>query len=217
MISAVAGHDLGELFIDVSGLRLRGWTPRMIRNLLGTPDNCGWAPGQTASQHPSLYAIARVMHAENTDWRFLAERDLTATCSSRLHRAKGRAREKLCNVVEEIALPVLVEPLEDLLEAARLMQNFDAKWRLLSEERVALEMLSAKLASLAWQLDMYRGQAGIRSARTLLAQKIQAHIINRYPSLSAAATNADECAGAGTKGQQHENAIRSEQRDPDRH
>lgn len=216
MTRACADVSADKQVTDIAGLRARGWTSRLIREFLCEPDGYECPHGQRSGRPKGLYSVERVQQIEEHDERFRSERERAATFSGRLRGTHDVKQKNLVAVVEAIALPMLNEPLEDLLEAARLTQNFDAEKSLKSVERVALDMSSAKFSSLAWRLEMFRGHAGIRSARILLAQKIEAHIINRYPSLSVAATNADERAGAGTRGQQHEKASSFEQRDPNR-
>lgn len=131
MINGSTDAHAGERLIDIAGMRTRGWAPRLIRESLRDPDDYDRPPGQRSGRPKGLFSITRVERIEN-DEQFQAERERAAAFYGRLRGTQDKKQKNLIAVVDAIALPTLVEPLEDLLEAARMMQNFCAERRLLS-------------------------------------------------------------------------------------
>jgi hypothetical protein len=53
--------------ISISGLRARGWTPALIRDLLGEPDRRAQNPHYKSGSPMQLYLVGRVEDAEASD------------------------------------------------------------------------------------------------------------------------------------------------------
>ncbi|GAB7107673.1 hypothetical protein JCM4814A_59870 [Streptomyces phaeofaciens JCM 4814] len=85
--------------LSTAGLRARGWTPAMVRRLLGEPDLTRPNPYVRCAPHTRLYRLERVEAAERSDgFRAVsaAARRIstlaTATAAGRRGRREARAR-----------------------------------------------------------------------------------------------------------------------------
>lgn len=61
------GRSGRSAYVSSAGLRRRGWTPGIVRGLLGAPDAWGWNPCGRAVPPTRLYRVARVRAVERSE------------------------------------------------------------------------------------------------------------------------------------------------------
>lgn len=189
-----------EAFFDLKALKQRGWTARLVSDFLGEPDDTDWARVANTGRPKNLYCAKRVAFIEIYDANFRAEKEKAAMYSDRLKQTQSVKKKNLAGVVEDMTLPEFDLLYEELLDQANKKKILDENLAGTVPERVALEILLDRMASLAWRLEIFGGHAGIREARNLLRTRMLAHLVNRYPPLSETAQQyADECAGASNE------------------
>lgn len=203
-------------YLDLSSLKARGWTARLVQKFLGEPDDTERMTAVHTGRPKNLYCAKRVASIEIHDANFRAEKEKAAMYSARLKQTQAVKKKNLAGVVGDMTLPEFDLPFEELLDQANKKIIFDEKLAGTPPERVALGILLDSMASLAWRLEIFSGHAGIREARNLLRTRMLAHLVNRYPPLSATAQQyADECAGA-SKEEDGNETLQSSARQPDR-
>lgn len=191
-----AAGDL-PTFYDLSRLKERGWTSRLVKQFLGEPDYTDRARVANTGRPKNLYCAKRVAFIESHDPQFKVEKDKAATYSGRLRQTQDTKKKNLAGVVESMTFPEIDLPWSALMGQAQ-EKIIEQKLGETTPERVALEILLDSMASLAWRLEIFSGHAGIREARSLLRTRMLAHLVNRYPPLSETAEKyADGCAGTG--------------------
>ncbi|ROQ35230.1 hypothetical protein EDD98_4284 [Streptomyces sp. PanSC19] len=98
-------------YVSLAGVRLRGWTDAMVRDLLGTPDMQGRDPRRWSLAPVRLYLLARVETVERTP-EFA---ETAALCRARasaagVHAERRRAAVLAAIRAEPIEVPLLPRP-----------------------------------------------------------------------------------------------------------
>ncbi|MFI1718809.1 hypothetical protein ACIGW4_23735 [Streptomyces sp. NPDC053513] len=98
-------------YVSLAGVRLRGWTDAMVRDLLGTPDVQGRDPRRWSLAPVRLYLLARVETVERTP-EFA---ETAALCRARasaagVHAERRRAAVLAAIRAEPIEVPLLPRP-----------------------------------------------------------------------------------------------------------
>jgi hypothetical protein len=171
------------VYYDLSSLKARGWTARLVTVFLGEPDDTERMTAVHTGRPKNLYCAKRVASIEIHDANFRAEKEKAAIYSARLKQTQAVKKKNLAGLVDDMTLPELDLPFEELLEQANKKILFDENLAGTAPDRVAVGILLDRMASLAWRLEIFSGHAGIREARTLLRTRRLAHFVNRYPPL----------------------------------
>jgi hypothetical protein len=99
--------------VTTSELAARGWTPAMIRDLLGTADRRQLHPRYRKASSMRLYDAQRVEQAEASS-EFAAARTIAARRFEVARQAAERRRAKTMAAVEQLAITVPVMGREEL-------------------------------------------------------------------------------------------------------
>lgn len=99
------GAPMTDALLNLAGLKERGWTPAMVRRLLGEPDAEKPNPYYRSAAPMRLYAHARVVEAEaREEWKKAREQAERRSEAMKLRAAKlsAEAAEKACALPIEI-------------------------------------------------------------------------------------------------------------------
>ncbi|MEU2183247.1 hypothetical protein [Streptomyces thermolilacinus] len=176
-------------FVSLEGLRSRGWTDGMVRDLLGQPDVQGRSPRQAAGALVRLYLLARVEAVERArEFRVCARAGGAAGLAGARVAAEGRRRAVLATLrAEPIRVPIL-PPAELERRAVRYRREVGgagaddggtARWQ--------VGYLRNALRSYDRLLDGLFAASGRAEAERLLRHRVYAAIAQAYPWL------AEEC------------------------
>jgi hypothetical protein len=164
----------------------RGWTPAMIRDLLGAPDTMSPGQGFPHFAPVPLFRLDRIVEAEQGG-DFPARQTLAGLRSERARVAAARRRERILQMVTPPDLPV--PRLESRLLTARAVRHRDD---------ASVDPRSADASTLdRWKVNYLRheasrydpyldglfGRAGRAEAERLMAQFVYAAIGKLYPDL----------------------------------
>lgn len=187
--------------LSVGDLRDRGWTPAMIRGLLGEPDDTRPNPRYVKAAPMRFWLAERVEEAESTD----AFRARLAKAQSRSKSGKATARAKEAALHEELAkIRVTVKTMG--LDAARrsAIASYNAHhaddpdmWASRDSDRAFLDRITVNYlrherTSYDELGEALAGRIGRQSGHALLRNRILDEIARRYPDL------ADECRAQST-------------------
>ncbi|MEU2231027.1 hypothetical protein [Streptomyces vietnamensis] len=173
-------------YVTLAGVRRRGWTDAMVRDLLGTPDVQGRDPRRWSLAPVRLYLLARVEAVERTP-EFAETAALCRTSASGAHAERRRAAVLTAIRAEPIEVPLLPRP-ELERRAVRHRHLLGARspgpdpagalvrWQV-SYLRHALSRYEALL-------DGLYGETGRGEAERLLRQRLYEAIAAAYPSLA---------------------------------
>ena len=186
--------------LSVAGLKARGWTDALIRQLLGEPDRLVDNPHYRSAAPMRLYALTRVeaveaSHAwQETQGARHARKDAA-------QRATQTKREALLRAIAALDILVAVLPEAELTARAcdhyNAMQDERERWDSLPAtpqshpdflRRITVNMLRHRYSSYERQLATVYGKVGVREAYAQINQKVYDAIAAAYPSL------AEECA-----------------------
>ncbi|MGN9760273.1 hypothetical protein [Streptomyces sp. SD31] len=187
--------------LSAAGLRARGWTPGMVRQLLGEPDLLRANPHFRAAPQTRLYSIERVEAAERSE-EFRAASAVAARRSAAARAAAlGRRREVLARIAAE---PIDVPRLAPDRLAALAVEHRNRldeeralwRWRHVATpttvdgaepcalDRWKVDYLRHRLARYDEILDELYGRTGRAAAEELLRRRIYATISKAYPDLA---------------------------------
>ncbi|SDN89894.1 hypothetical protein SAMN04487981_107211 [Streptomyces sp. cf386] len=187
--------------LSAAGLRARGWTPAMIRQLLGDPDLLRPHPHFRPAPQTRLYGIERVEAAEHSE----EFRGASAAAARRSAAARAaalrRRREVLTRIAAEpIEVPRLApDRLTALAVEHRSRRNEErALWRRGhvavpatveraepgALDRWKVDYLRHRLTRCDEILDELYGRTGRAAAEELLRRRIYAAIAQAYPDLA---------------------------------
>lgn len=182
---------LDQRWFSRKELRRRGWTPAMIRRMLGAHDQA--VPCEPPRRPRYLYDIERVLLAEcEPAFAAALDRAQATTAAANARYASSASKEALIAIAGAIDLTALAIP-DDFTRFVRTacaggQASFaDDQGRPFGWERVAVEFCLAKAAPLFECLDDYYGVPGIRLARGILRQRILRRIAALAPDLAEAA------------------------------
>ncbi|GGR23620.1 hypothetical protein [Streptomyces roseolus] len=186
------------LYVSPAGVRRRGWSDVMIRELLGLPDVQGRDPRRYAIMPLRLYLLARVEAVERTPEFVAASSSLAA--SGRSGAVGALAEGRRAAVLAAIRAEPLLVP---RLPAAELERRAARHRRLMTAcgaggggggaspgapARWQVGYLRQTLARYETLLDGLYGDTGRREAERLLRRRQYEAIAAAYPAL------APECA-----------------------
>jgi hypothetical protein len=196
------GNARHRAYYTLAALRARGWTPSMVRDLLGEPDAQGRSPFYGEAAPTRMFAIGRVEAAEGTEEFARA----LATAARRSAAAREAAARRRRAVLERIA----TEPVEvprmtrsELSEEAVRHRNRRDRERAWDHPdhvpRPAVVATTDPETLTRWQVDYLRhrltrydalldglyGGAGRTEAAQLLRARIHDAIARAYPELAA--------------------------------
>ncbi|URN17503.1 hypothetical protein [Streptomyces sudanensis] len=179
-------------FVSLEGLRARGWTDGMVRDVLGQPDVQGRSPRRGVGAPVRLYLLARVEAVERAREFGVCARAGGASGSAGVRvAAESRRRAVLASLrAEPIRVPIL-PPAELERRAVRYRRRTGgagaddgpggdlARWQ--------VGYLRGALRSYDTLLDGLFAGSGRAEAERLLRQRVYAAIAQAYPRL------AEEC------------------------
>jgi hypothetical protein len=175
----------------MAALRERGWTPVMVRDFLGEPDDTRPNPRYRSAAPMRLWTLAKVEAAE-------ASREFggrKAEAEARSAAGKARAAEKAQELAErvssiEVNVPRL--PRADLIRRAcdsynAWSQDFRATPGSSPEflDRICVNYLRHELTDYERALESLYGQVGRADARDIIREKVYNAIADAYPDLAA--------------------------------
>lgn len=188
--------------LSMAGLRARGWTPGMVRQLLGDPDLLRSNPHFESAPRTRLYRLDRVETAERSE----EFRTVSAAAARRSAAARAAALRRRREVVARIA----AEPLDvPRLTAQRLAEpaaehrdrqdtrRASGRWRHATGpamtqnagpraalDRWKVDYLRHRLTRYDELLDGLHSSTGRAAAEELLHRRIYAAIAEAYPDLA---------------------------------
>ncbi|MFJ9377519.1 hypothetical protein [Streptomyces sp. NPDC101455] len=180
--------------LSVAGLRARGWTAGMVRQLLGEPDLLRVNPHFRAAPGIRLYCVARVEAAERSEeFRAVAAAAARRSAAARV-AARRRRREVLARIAAE---PIDVPRLAPQKLAALAVEHRDRRdgerayeqlvpppEGVAALDRWKIDYLLHRLARHDELLNGLHGGAGRVAAEELLRRRIYAAITEAYPLLA---------------------------------
>ncbi|MFB7514807.1 hypothetical protein [Streptomyces sp. NPDC056144] len=184
-------------YVTLTGVRRRGWTDSMVRDLLGSPDVQGRDPRRWSLAPVRLYLLARVETVERTAEFALASR-LSAARSAGVGVHAGRRRAAVLAAIraEPIEVPMLSGP-ELERRAVRHRRLLGARGPGVAEgpgvtgspesRRRQVDYLRYALSRYEWLLDGLYGDTGRAEAERLLRRRLYEAVAAAYPDL------AEEC------------------------
>lgn len=187
--------------LSMAGLRSRGWTPGMVRQLLGEPDLLRSNPHFDAAPRTRLYRLDRIEKAELSE----EFRAVSAAAARRSAAARAAALRRRREVLARIA----AEPIDvPRLTARRLAElAVDHRNRRDAErayergrhapdpaavqsadppalDRWKVDYLRHRLTRYDQLLDGLHGSTGRAAAEELLRRRVYAAIADAYPDLA---------------------------------
>lgn len=186
--------------LSAAGLRARGWTPGMVRQLLGEPDLLRTNPHFKSAPQTRLYAVERIEAAERSD----EFRAVSAAAAKRSTAAKAAAQRRRREVVARIA----AEPIDVPRLASRRLamlavghrnrrdeERAYERWAHVPDpatvenadpsalERWKVNYLRHRLTRYDELLDGLYGSTGRAAAEELLRRRVYTAISQAYPDL----------------------------------
>ncbi|MFF4651417.1 hypothetical protein [Streptomyces sp. NPDC001380] len=203
--AAAADRERGgrhRAYYTLASLRARGWTPSMVRDLLGEPDAQGRSPFYGAEAPTRMFAVGRVEAAEGTE-EFARTLAAAARRSAAAREAAARRRRAVLDRIaaEAVAVPRLAR--DELAEQAvrhRNRRDRERAWDRPDHVPRPAVLATTDTATLArWQVDYLRhrltgydalldglhGGAGRTEAAQLLRERLLDAIARAYPELAA--------------------------------
>lgn len=180
--------------LSAAGLRARGWTAGMVRQLLGEPDLLRVNPHFRAAPRIRLYRVERVEAAERSEeFRAVAAAAARRSAAARV-AARRRRREVLARIAAE---PIDVPRLAPHKLAALAVEHRDRRDEEQAYERRGplpegaagldrwkVDYLRHRLARYDELLSGLHGGAGRVAAEELLRRRVYAAIREAYPLLA---------------------------------
>lgn len=179
-------------YVCLSDLRDRGWTPAMVRDLLGDPDRTAPNPHYACAAEMKLYRLERVKATEETP----AWKERRAATEGR--RAAGKAaadtrRNALLRQVETVTITVPKMPVEAVIQnGVASWVSYQVSWGRDADadvsdsmaKRLAVNWLRHEMTSYDQHLaDLYR-QVGRDAAYLVINRKVCEAISAAYPELA---------------------------------
>lgn len=183
-------------FINKKDLtKVRGWTPKLIKDFLGEPDRRTENPMYKCAAPMCLYDLRKVKRIERTR-KFQEEAPKAQERSRRAARAAEKRKADLLAKIEAVDVQVPVLPYEQLVRRACESYN-DHKsgesdlLRATPEsapeflDRICVNYLRHELTEYENHLESVFGKAGAEDARVEIKLRILDAISEVYPELSA--------------------------------
>ncbi|MET9675112.1 hypothetical protein ABZY68_18740, partial [Streptomyces sp. NPDC006482] len=175
-------------YVTLAGVRRRGWTDSMVRDLLGSPDVQGRDPRRWSLAPVRLYLLARIETVERTA-EFTAASLLpkARSAAAGLYAERRRAAVLTAIRAEPIKVPLLPGP-ELERRAVRHRQLLGARGPGGGPqgglERWQVSYLRAALSRYETLLDGLYGETGRGDAERLLRRRLYEAIAAAYPALA---------------------------------
>ncbi len=189
----------GEQWLRMPQLRERGWTPAMVRDLLGEPDQLRGNPVYRTAPPMRLWSAVRVADAEANPG-FTARRSRAQNRSASSAKAADRKRDELLEKVSavEVSVPqmswdALVRCACEHYNALQLTRGRYDYDRAAPDsnpaflERIVVNYLRHELSDYEPELAKLFGQVGRADATSVVRERVYDAIAGAYPDL------AEEC------------------------
>ncbi len=192
----------GASLLATTQLKERGWTPALVKKLLGAPDVKRPNPYYRSAAPMQLYASERVLEVEQTaEWRQAAARAAMRSEAGKI--AAARKAAELVAQAETLLITVRRLPRETLLRRAiasynafheELLWERGHDYERASEqsdpaflERITVNFIRHELTEYDERLEEVAGRMGVDEATALIRQWVNAEIACIYPEY------AEEC------------------------
>jgi hypothetical protein len=184
--------------ITMPQLRERGWTPVMVRDLLGEPDEQRRNPVYRSAAPMRLYAAERVAAAE-ADPRFAERKAISAKRSAVSAAVADRKRDELLAQAAAVRAQVPRMTRERLIreacdsynahraargDASMAMPGSDPEFL----ERISVNYLRHELTGYESELAALFGKTGRSEASAVIRECVYDAIADAYPELAAECT-----------------------------
>jgi hypothetical protein len=174
-------------------LRERGWTPAMVRDLLGGPDELKPNPVYRSAAPMGLWAEARVTAGE-ADPVFAQRQAAASKRSAASARVAAHKREELLAKVASVPVRVPLMDRERLIrEACASYNEFHAEYADFMAtpgsdpeflDRITVNYLRHELSSYEAELAALFGKTGRAEATAVIRRRVYRAIANAYPELA---------------------------------
>jgi hypothetical protein len=184
---------MGDM-LTMPKLRERGWTPAMVRDLLGDPDELRRNPVYRSAAPMGLWAAARVTAAEAGS--AFAQRQATASKRSAASaEVAARKRQELLAKAASVPVRVPLMVRERLIrEACASYNEFHAEYADFMAtpgsdpeflDRITVNYLRHELSSYETELAALFGKTGRAEATAVIRRRVYRAIAGAYPELAA--------------------------------
>ena len=188
--------------LSTAALRNRGWTPAMIKRLLGEPNKFKTNPIYRSAAPMKLYDAKRVEGIEQSI-EFAVAKDKAALRSQAGRSIAEDKRKTLLAAIEKMQITVTVLESSVLLRRAINSYNNaprrvrDDNWASENSdqsflERIQVNFIRHELTSYDYHLWEVAGQIGVNEARIAIAEKVFDAIADAYPQFAAECHQLDQ-------------------------
>lgn len=179
-------------WLTMTALSERGWTPAMVRTLLGTPDRTRPNPHYRRAAPMRLWALARVAAAEASPG-FAARQAKAAARSAASSASAARKKHDLAERISAVEVRVPLLDRDELVWQACESYNSRSRGDLRATpdsdpeflDRICVNYLRHELTGYEAELDALYGQVGRKEARDIIRAKVYDAIADAYPDLAA--------------------------------
>lgn len=186
---------MSDEMICLSKLRERGWSPSMIKNILGEPDKLSKNPHYRSGAPVRLYLVSRIEQQESTEGFSLikekaAKRAAKASISAT--ESAQRQRNVLLASITEMEVEVIVMDVNQAQKNAIISYNennyhheqyADEKSDDAFLRRITVNYIRHELTEYDGELSATAGRVGVYQAVPLIQQKVFSSIAAVYPHL----------------------------------
>jgi hypothetical protein len=183
-----------EPMLGTSGLKARGWTPSMVKVLLGQPDATAKNPHYSSGAPMQLYAVARIKAAEDQP-EFASLKVRAAARSAGAAKGVQTQTKSLMQQIEAMKISVEVLPPNRVLSEAIGAYN---EWSERDEpathksdsvflRRITVNYIRHNLTNYDEGLETTVGRVGKSAAKNEIRRRVYSAIAAAYPAY------ADEC------------------------
>jgi hypothetical protein len=176
----------------LADLKSRGWSPGLLRSILGEPCRTRANPAYRSAAPMKLWSPDRVETAER-DARFIEHKSKRAGMAERARAAADRRRNELLAAVEN--MPVSVTKIDPEALAKRAIRHWEcgARWDEFRDgsgadkdtvDRWSVNYARHCLTNYDHALEDVAGKVGVHEAICAIRRKVYSAIAEAYPDLA---------------------------------
>lgn len=192
-------------FFNLTEVKARGWSQKLIDDILGDPDKLKRNPVYRSAAPVKLWDRARVEAAETLE-AFTSYQGRRSKLSAGSKAAAERKRRELFAEIEKMAVHVHILPVETVTKKAVAhwenrqwdRGNFECDAADASEEtkqRWAVNYIRHHLCNYDGELERIAGRIGINDAVSMIRRKVYKAIAVAYPDLAEECSRQAEARG----------------------
>lgn len=184
---------MSDDFFTLTQVKERGWSDRLILEILGSPDTTRKNPFYRSGPLIKLFMMDRVVSAEASE-AFIAYQSKRAAMSARSKTTAQRKRQELLADIENMPVSIKRKPSETVIKEAirnwedrgyerddyRDGSNADDA----TKRRWAVNYIRHNLCQYDESLEGVAGKIGVSEAVTAIRRKVYAKIAEAYPEFS---------------------------------